>query len=154
MTTVTLEQIKEEHTKLSCLIAAFEKQIHETSQIHFPEALIELKPGEEYAGLILGKDGKESYHLVLLPGDAADINWTDAKVWAKAHGGELPTRREQALLYANLKEAFEERWHWSCEQHAAYSAYAWYQYFGDGYQYYGSTSSKLRARAVRRLTIQ
>ena len=28
-----------------------------------------LKPGEEYAGIILGKDGEQDYHLILLPGE-------------------------------------------------------------------------------------
>ena len=107
MTTITLESIKAEHAKLADLIAAFEKQ-HEPSALLFPEVTIELAQDEHYAGLIVGKDGEPSYHLVLLPGQAGDISWDKAMEWASKQGGEsiasLPTRREQALLYANLKE--------------------------------------------------
>ena len=63
-----------------------------------------LKPGEVYAGIILGKNGDPDHHLVLLPGALHDVNWTDATRWAESIGGELPTRREQALLFANTKE--------------------------------------------------
>jgi hypothetical protein len=112
-----------------------------------------LKKGELYAGIILGKDGAANHHLILLPGQKEDINWADAGKWAKKIGGELPTRREQALLYANLKEAFEERWYWSCEQHAGNADYAWYQDFEDGNQSHDHKDYELRARAVRRLAI-
>lgn len=127
-------------------------------QYHFPETLITLQPGEHYAGLVLGKDGEPSYHLVLLPGEEEAINWQGAQEWAGNQGGEyaasLPTRREQSLLYANLQEQFKSAWYWSSERHAAYSGYAWYQYFGDGGQDGYHTNSKLRARAVRRLIIE
>ena len=154
MTIITLESIKAEHAKLADLIAAFEKQ-QEPSALYFPEATINLAPGEHYAGIITGKDGEPSYHLVLLPGQADDITWDKAMEWAGKQGGEyvasLPTRREQALLYANLKEEFEERAYWSCEAHESASGWAWYQYFGNGLQYYDHKSNELRARAVRRV---
>ncbi len=113
-----------------------------------------LKEGEKYAGIILGKNGEQSYHLVLLPGEIEDSNWQKSIDWAASIGGELPTRREQALLYANLKEQFRSEWYWSCEQHAATPVYAWMQYFGDGVQLNGLKSDGCRARAVRRLIIQ
>jgi len=50
-------------------------------------------------------------------------------------------------------EAFDDTWYWSSTQHASYSAWAWYQYFGDGYQTNYSKANELRARAVRRLAI-
>lgn len=112
-----------------------------------------LKPGEHYAGLILGKDGKPDYHLILLPGESERVKWDDACKWAKTAGGELPTRREQALLYANLKEEFQPVWYWSGEQHAANPDCAWLQYFGNGGQSYSRKSYQSRARAVRRLEI-
>ena len=156
-TTITLESIKAEHAKLADLIAAFEKQ-QEPSALYFPEATINLAPGEHYAGIITGKDGEPSYHLVLLPGQADDIAWDKAMEWAGKQGGEyvasLPTRREQALLYANLKEEFEERAYWSCEAHESESGWAWYQFFYDGYQGTGNRGNELRARAVRRLPIE
>ena len=157
MTIITLESIKAEHAKLADLIAAFEKQ-QEPSALFFPEATINLAPGEHYAGLVIGKDGEPSYHLVLLPGQADDITWEKAMEWASKQGGDsvasLPTRREQALLYANLKEEFEERAYWSCEAHESESGWAWYQYFTNGYQFSINRTYELRARAVRRLVIE
>jgi len=112
-----------------------------------------LKAGEEYAGIILGKNGDPDHHLILLPGEAESVNWNNAKEFAAKAGGELPTRREQSLLYANLKECFQESAYWSGEQHAAYADYAWYQHFDEGYQSFSSKLSTLRARAVRRVAI-
>jgi hypothetical protein len=156
-TTITLESIKSEHAKLANMIATFEKQ-QESSALFFPEATIDLAPGEHYAGIIVGKDGDPSYHLVLLPGQADDITWEKAMAWASEQGVEniisLPTRREQALLFANLKEQFEERAYWSCEAHETESSWAWSQNFYYGTQYDDYRSSELRARAVRRLIIE
>ena len=155
--TITLESIKAEHAKLTDLIAAFEKQ-QEPSALYFPEATINLAPGEHYAGIITGKGGEPSYHLVLLPGQAEDITWDKAMEWAAKQGGEyvasLPTRREQSLLYANLKDQFEEHWYWSCEAHESESGWAWYQGFYDGTQDDYRKGYELRARAVRRLIIE
>ena len=157
MTTITLESIKAEHAKLADLIATFEKQ-QEPSALRFPEVTIKLAPGEHYAGIVLGKDGEASHHLVLLPGQADDITWENAMDWAGKQGGEfvasLPTRREQALLYANLKEEFEERAYWSCEAHESESGWAWDQTFGHGNQDSYYRGYELRARAVRRLVIE
>ena len=113
-----------------------------------------LKAGEIYAGLILGLDGQADHHLVLLPGEAEKVTWKGAQDFAAKLGGELPTRREQALLYANLKHEFQPNWYWSGEQHASGDDYAWGQLFGYGYQDNISKSSELRARAVRRLIIK
>jgi len=113
-----------------------------------------LKPGEEYAGLILGKNGEPDHHLILLPGEAEEVTFKQAEAWAKKQGGTLPTRREQSLLFANLKESFQPRWYLSGERHASDSDYAWGQTFDGGGQYYWGTTSQNRARAVRRLEIQ
>jgi hypothetical protein len=112
-----------------------------------------LKVGEVYAGLILGVNGAPDHHLVLLPGQAEDVSWAGAKEFATKLGGELPTRREQALLYANLKHEFEPRYYWSSEQHASDDDYAWGQHFVNGIQDLSNKSARLRARAVRRLPI-
>ncbi len=112
-----------------------------------------LKKGEHYAGVLL-QAGKPVHHLILLPGEKAEVAWTAAQAWAKQRGGELPTRREQALLFANAKEHFQERYYWSGEQLADNGDYAWYQHFGDGLQDYGHKDGSLRARAVRRLVIR
>jgi hypothetical protein len=113
-----------------------------------------LNPGEVYAGLILGKDGAPDYHLVLLPGQATDVTWSEAKEFASGAGGELPMRREQALLFANLPEEFERRWYWSGEQHASDPSLAWLQLFLGGGQFYNHKDGEGRARVVRRLVIQ
>ena len=112
-----------------------------------------LKEGEYYAGIILDKDDEPDYHLILLPGDKEDINWHEANKWASEIGGGLPNRREQSLLFANLKEQFKECAYWSNEQHASNSDYAWCQIFGYGLQGASNKGGYLRARAVRRLPI-
>ena len=112
-----------------------------------------LKEGEEYAGIVLGKDGQPDHHLILLPGQKEDVTWPVAKDWAASIGGELPTRREQSLLFANLKEKFDQHWYCSCEQHEANDAWAWVQHFDGGDQRYNRKDDDYRARAVRRLPI-
>ena len=113
-----------------------------------------LKDGEHYAGIILGKDGEPDHHLILLPGQGNDVTFDQAKEFAVNSGGDLPTRREQSLLFANLKEQFEDRRYWSGTQHSGYSTSAWYQSFVSGYQGSYHKDDELRARAVRRLIIQ
>ena len=107
--------------------------------------------GGIYAGIIRGVAGAPDQHLVLLPGDADNVDWEAAGAFAASVGGELPTRAEQALLFANLKDQFEPRWYWSGEQ--AGPSTAWGQYFTSGIQDYGGRSYEGRARAVRRLPI-
>lgn len=112
-----------------------------------------LNKGEKFVGVIISADGTRRHYLILLPGDNDGDSWQEAMDWAFVNGGELPTRREQALLYANLKEQFEDNWYWSCEQHVSASDFAWGQSFYYGIQDYYHTSSRFRARAVRRLAI-
>ena len=107
--------------------------------------------GGIYAGISCGVDGAPDKHLVLLPGEAVDVDWEAACAFAASVGGQLPTRAEQALLYANLKDQFQPRWYWSSEQ--AGPSVAWGQSFILGYQDYYDRSSEGRARAVRRLPI-
>lgn len=111
--------------------------------------LPELKEGEKYAGLIL-VDGKPSHHVVLLDGDVRMV-WEEALAWSAEQGGDLPSREEQALLYANLKSEFECDWYWSNTQFSRTSAYV--QDFDYGFQTSNGKSYRLRARAVRRLPI-
>lgn len=112
-----------------------------------------LNEGELYAGLILGKDGEADYHLILLPGEAIDINWQDAKAWAEEQGGELPTRREQSLLFANAGKHFKPRWYWSCEEHKEHAHSAWGQDFHGGDQVTELKVNESCARAVRRTSV-
>ena len=148
---VTLEQIETEQSKVSELISKFKKQL-KTTIFEVPASKIELNFGERYAGLILDDQGQPSHHLILLPDrEEKDVNWADAKKWAESVGGELPTRKEQSLLFANLKGEFEECWHWSSEPQG--SSYAWVQTFSNGGQDSSGVDNKDRARAVRRLEI-
>ena len=112
-----------------------------------------LKKGESYAGIIIGKDGDPDYHLILLAPEAGWVSWENAKWFASTVGGELPTRREQYLLFANLKEEFIGDQHWSSEHHASYSDFAWSQGFGNGIRYDTPKHTLIRARAIRRVVI-
>lgn len=112
-----------------------------------------LKGGEQYAGLLLGKDGAPDQHIILIPGQANDVTFKQAQEFAAKAGGDLPTRREQALLYANLKEQFDDRWYWSGEMHSD-TRFAWCQDFHYGGQFSLNTDSSCRARAVRRISIE
>lgn len=114
--------------------------------------LPELNDGERYAGLVLNAEGVPTHHLILLPGDEA-ATFKKAQAFAEQAGGELPTRQEQALLYANCKDQFKADWYWSSEQHATNSGYAWMQHFSDGLQYCNRKDGTHRARAVRRLPL-
>ena len=111
-----------------------------------------LNDGETWAGILLGKDGAPHQHIILLPGEF-EGKWKEAGEWAKSIGGDLPTRREQSLLFANLREEFKSEWYWSCEQHESDSNLAYGQLFSLGYQHYWLKALNLRARSVRRLAI-
>lgn len=112
-----------------------------------------LKEGEQYAGLILGKNGLPDHHLVLLPGEAEEVSWSAAREWASGNGGELPSRRELALLYANLREHFQRLWYWSSEPQEPRSHLVWGQNFSSGIQTMYGRPFRGRARAVRRLAV-
>jgi hypothetical protein len=150
--TITLESIKAEQSKVNEMIAEFEKQA--ASSYYVGAATISLALGERYAGLVLGENGEADYHLVLLPSEAESINWEDAGKWAQERGGVLPNRREQSLLFANLKGEFQSAWYWSGQQHETDSGSAWYQdFYGGGQDYNHKDDYYCRARAVRRLVI-
>jgi len=110
-----------------------------------------LKEGEAYAGLILGKDGEADYHLVLLPDDVSDVSWPTAREWASSQEGDLPTRRELALLFANQRERFDRVWYWSSEQHDTRPQLVWGQNFASGIQTVYGRPFRGHARAVRRI---
>ncbi|MBR8443269.1 DUF1566 domain-containing protein [Burkholderia cenocepacia] len=148
--TITLEQLEADHARIGAMIDEFKKQPRAT-ECHVDAVTIPLAAGERIAGQILLEDGSLSHYLILLPGDAEDLDWEAAKAWAAERGGELPTRREQSLLFANLKGEFESAAYWSGERHESNSGWAWCQHFDIGGQNYGyRQTSELRARAVRR----
>lgn len=111
----------------------------------------ELNVGEHYAGIILGKEGRPDHHVVLLPGEAQEVSWWAASEWARSTGGELPSRRELSLLYANLREQFERLWYWSSEPQEPRAHLVWGQNFTSGIQTMYGRPFRGRARAIRRL---
>ena len=111
-----------------------------------------LAEGEIYIGCI-GDSVGNLQHIILLPGDNDDNTWQKQMEWAKSIGGDLPNRIEQAMLYANHRDQFEEDWYWSNQQHGYEAGWAWFQDFDYGDQGYGLKYNKFRARAVRRLPI-
>jgi len=112
-----------------------------------------LKEGEAYAGVILGKNGEPDYHLVLLADEASDVSWPAAREWASALAGELPTRRELALLFANQRERFDRVWYWSSEPHETRPSLVWGQNFASGIQTVYGRPFRGHARAVRRIDV-
>ena len=113
---------------------------------------IELQPGERYVGPVIDADGKLEHHLVLMPQrPEGKLNWQAAMEWAESIGGAIPTRQEQALLYANCKPHLTPVWHWSSETYEDGASYAWFCYFYHGVQYGSHKSYEGGAVAVRRV---
>jgi hypothetical protein len=111
-----------------------------------------LKKGEIYVGGTIDVDGKVT-HTILLPKEKEVPNWQAGMTFAKTEGGDLPNRIEQAMLWAHHADKFQKRYYWSNAQYAGNVAYAWYQSFNYGDQYYWHKDNKTMARAVRRVTI-
>ncbi|WP_454826073.1 DUF1566 domain-containing protein [Paraburkholderia xenovorans] len=113
-----------------------------------------LAEGEVYVGALGDKNG-DVYHIVLLPGDNKHATWAAQLEWAKSIGGDLPNRIEQAILFANFRDQFEQAAYWSNTPDADpdYAGWAWCQGFDDGGQDGHRQGGELRARAVRRLPI-
>ena len=151
MNTVTLEEIKRAQTDLSNLIAALTKQPPTIFTVD--TTLPAMNSGERYVGAIISADGTKREHIILLPGDNDVAGWGKQMEWAASIGGELPDRVESALLFATMKDEFKPEWYWLREQHAAYSSYAWMQYFDYGNQDDVHKGYQYRARAVRRVAI-
>ena len=152
--TITLETIKAEQTKLAQMIETIEEGMKKNAFFEYQGKRIPLAIGEKYIGTIISADGTRNHHIILLPGAVSEKTWEDAKEWAASIGGELPDRTEGELLFATMKDEFEEAWYWTSEATASDSGYAWCQSFDIGYQGYDVIVLKLRARAVRRLIIQ
>lgn len=125
-----------------------------TYELNIPAQTLTLNEGEHYAGIPLGKNNEPDYHLILLPNKATDIGWREAKSWATEQGGELPTRREQLLLFANLRELLQLRWYWVTERYTKNHSNSWDQYLLVNPQ--GNLSNDYRgyACAVRRIPVQ
>lgn len=114
--------------------------------------------GGIYAGLSMTDEGC-LYHLILADTERDHrLDWRAALEWAKdlrKDGFEdwtLPSRHDGIVLFKNLKDRFEQNYHWLSEE-TQDSGYAWYQHFGHGNQNWYYRYNPLRARAVRRLKI-
>ena len=92
--------------------------------------------------------------LILLPGEYTGT-WEGARAWAaqQGEGATLPSRIDALLLLKNLKSEFQEAYYWTDESVALNGAYAWFQSFSNGGQYYYHKGYDYRARAVRRVAI-
>lgn len=154
MSLVTLESIQAKQAELEALIARFTTAtaVTKPTWLYLPEVEIELQPGERYAGAVLDADGKVQHHLVLMPQRPdGKLNWQAAMEWAESIGGAIPTRQEQALLYANCKPHLTPAWHWSSETYEDDASYAWNCDFFFGSQHYDHKSFEGGAVAVRRV---
>ena len=115
---------------------------------------IALQPGERYAGPVLDATGQLKHHVILLPQRPdEDAPWKAQMDWAASVGGTLPDRQEQALLYANCKDALPPVWCWSSETHEDSASFAWGCHFHDGSQGDDLKSSEGSAVAVRLIPI-
>ena len=147
---VTIEAIQARQTELAAMIQAFQEQATAVTCIEIEEATIELQPGERYAGAVLDEDGDHMHHLVLMaqrPGKK--LNWQAAMDWSQSIGGSLPSRQEQALLFANVQPALSPEWHWTADEYGASSA--WGCTFSTGYISYYRKSYEGSAVAVSRV---
>jgi hypothetical protein len=150
---ITLEVIQAKQTELAKLIQQFSEQPAPAGRtIEIEDRYIELEAGEHYAGAVLDADGNHMHDLVLMPQrHSKRLNWKAALEWAEEVGGALPTRQEQALLFANCKPHLEGVYHWSCEEYEDNASSAWLCNFTYGGQNYYHKDSELAAVAVRRL---
>lgn len=150
MPPITLAAIKAKQSELAEMIEQLQQ--HKRQYIEIDECTIVLEPGERYAGAVLDEAGQHQHHLVMLA-DRPDnkLTWQAAMDWADTVGGALPTRQEQALLYANCKPHLKPEWHWSSETHENDASSAWYCTFGYGFQLSDRKSFEGAAVAVRRV---
>ncbi|RQS29432.1 MULTISPECIES: DUF1566 domain-containing protein [unclassified Burkholderia] len=118
-------------------------------------ALPETAEDEIYVGIVANTAG-ELHHVILLPGDNDDASWQAQMEWAQSIGGDLPTRIEMLFLLENHRGEFERDAYWTCQPDTdpGYSGWAWCQSFYNGSPYDPGQYGRLRARAVRRLSIQ
>lgn len=154
MPAITLDAIEAKQTELSKLIAQFKDQATGPVVHTFAQVEIVLDPGEHYVGPVLDADGNLMHHLVLMAQrPTSKLAWQAATDWADSIGGTLPTRQEQALLFANCKPHLKPGWHWSSETHKDDASYAWHCNFDGGIQYGHLKSYEGSADAVRRIHV-
>ena len=104
--------------------------------------------GGIFAGITTTKDGTHCA-VALLPDQGSNLDWPAATQWATALNATLPTRPVAAMLFANLKDQFRPRWHWTSEQDEEDASYAGLCYFSHGNQHNLRKSFEGSAVAVR-----
>jgi hypothetical protein len=108
-----------------------------------------LRPDELYAGIVDGADGP--YHLIVLPGEARNVTWQQAKAFAAVIGGHLPSVQEHDVLMESVRGEFTlDSAYWSSSTRDTDSAF-YLDFSGTGHCDYESIDAGLRARAVRRV---
>lgn len=117
--------------------------------------------GGIFTGLLPGKDGAKYHALITGPLFNNAEKYEDMKKRVEAvevdghNDFRLPTRSEQALQHATLKDKFsKEDWYWSNEPHPVYDYGAYAQYFVDGYQGSWHTNDTCYGCAVRIVPIR
>ncbi|EON11944.1 DUF1566 domain-containing protein [Pandoraea sp. SD6-2] len=125
MTQVTLEAIRAKTSELAEMIATFATP--QVKRIEIPAAVIDLRPGEHYAGEVLNEDGTIKHRLALVAvSPEAEHSWDSAGEFAKNLGYSRPTVAEARLLLANCRPHLpKEGWFWTGEVHEQNAAYAW-----------------------------
>jgi hypothetical protein len=115
--------------------------------------------GGTFAGLV--RDSSSGLTRALILADAKPdkrLPWRKAMDWAQAVRADghadftLPSRNEGPVLFGNLRDQFEPRWHWLSEEFDR--SCAWYQHFLNGTQYGNHEGNELSARAVRSFVLQ
>ena len=152
MQPITLEAITAKQTELNEMIQRLQAQAVSATMIEIEGTTLTLQPGEHYAGAVLDENGNHKHHLVLMAQrPVGKLAWQFAMDWATRVDGALPTRQEQALLFANCKPHLEPVWHWSSETHDEDASSAWGCHFYVGDQYDNHKSYGGSAVAVRRV---
>lgn len=107
---ITLEQISKQQADLVAMIEAFKVQKNYEKLLYIPSCTIRLGWGEVYAGIVLDKEEKPTYHLVVCTGI------TPQKIsWGSTRKEYLPTVQECKLISANTSILLQG-WHWTIDE--------------------------------------
>lgn len=106
--------------------------------------------GWDYAGVLLGEDGKPTQHVFLADSRPAEpLSWDKARDWAASVGGRLPTVQECRLLHCNCAARLARCWHWTTHGRGWPNGSATYYSTAHGGSGERDPSEKLSALAVR-----
>ncbi|GAB7525362.1 Lcl C-terminal domain-containing protein [Paraburkholderia sp. 2C] len=111
-----------------------------------------LAEGEVYLHGRVNKTG-DVEHTVLVAVNDERLPRELQREWAKSVGGVLFNRVDALVIYNEHRALVKPEWYWTDDDVEWDSGYAWFQNFDDGNQYFYGKNGKLRAVAVRRLSI-